>query len=409
MSEPISVEAARAAVLAEVAAPLPGERVPLDEALGRVLSRDAEAPEDVPAFDNSAMDGYALRAADTEGAGPGSPVRLRVIDESRAGSPAAKAVEPGTAIAISTGAALPEGADAVLRVEDVRRDGEWIEFEARLEPGHDVRRAGDDVRAGTRVLPAGTLLGPPELGVLASLGEPRPECARRPRVAVLCTGDELLAPDEPMRPGGVRNSNGLTLPALARRAGAEVTLVERVPDDPGATRAALARGLESDVVVCCGGVSVGPHDHVKGALAELGVAERFWRVALRPGRPTWFGVHEDGEHRALVFGLPGNPVSSFVTFVLFARPALRALTGAREAPERATAALASEVPRLPGRDQAVRCRLELTDAGWMAHPTGPQGSHVLTSLLDADALAIVPAGEEPAAAGERVTVELLRA
>jgi molybdopterin molybdotransferase len=409
VSEPISVEAARAAVLAEVAAPLPGERVPLDEALGRVLSRDAEAPEDVPAFDNSAMDGYALRAADTEGAGPGSPVRLRVIDESRAGSPAAKAVEPGTAIAISTGAALPEGADAVLRVEDVRCDGEWIEFETPLEPGHDVRRAGDDVRAGTRVLTAGTLLGPPELGVLASLGEPRPECARRPRVAVLCTGDELLAPDEPMRPGGVRNSNGLTLPALARRAGAEVSLNERVPDDPDATRAALERALQSDVVVCCGGVSVGPHDHVKGAVAELGVAERFWRVALRPGRPTWFGVHEDGGRRALVFGLPGNPVSAFVTFVLFVRPALRALTGTREAPERATAALATEVPRLAARDQAVRCRLELTDAGWVAHPTGPQGSHVLTSLLEADALAIVAAGEEPAAAGERVTVELLRA
>jgi molybdopterin molybdotransferase len=409
VSKPIAVEAARAAVLAEVPAPLAGERVDLDAALGRVLSRDAEAPEDVPAFDNSAMDGYALRAADTAAAAPGSPVRLRVVDESRAGAPASASVAEGTAIAISTGAALPTGADAVLRVEDVRRDGEWIEFETRLEPDHDVRRAGEDVRAGTRVLSAGTLLGPAELGVLASLGEARPECARRPRVAVLSTGDELLAPDEPMRPGGVRNSNGLTLPALARRAGAEVELNERVPDDPAATRAALERALACDVVVCCGGVSVGPHDHVKGALAELGVAERFWRVALRPGRPTWFGVHENAGDRALVFGLPGNPVSAFVTFVLFARPALLALTGLQADPERTTATLASEVPRLPERDQAVRCRLELGEGGWVAHPTGPQGSHILTSLLEADALGVIPAGPGPAPAGERITVELLRA
>lgn len=409
MSGAIPVEAARAAVLAEVGEPLEGERVELEAALGRVLSRDLRAPGDVPAFDNSAMDGYAVRAADTEPAAPGAPVRLRVIDESRAGAPASARVAEGTATAISTGAVLPAGADAVVRIEDVRRDGEWIELEQRLQPGHDVRRAGEDIRAGTRVLTAGTLLGPAELGVLASLGEPRPECTRRPRVAVLCTGDELLAPDEPMRPGGVRNSNAFTLPALARRAGGQVELVERVPDDPAATRAALERGLAADLVVCCGGVSVGPHDHVKGALAELGVDERFWGVALRPGRPTWFGVREDAGRRALVFGLPGNPVSAFVTFVLFVRPALLALSGLREEPERTTAALAAEVPRLPERDQAVRCRLELSDVGWLAHPTGPQGSHILTSLLEADALAVIPAGPEPVPAGERVTVELLRA
>jgi molybdopterin molybdotransferase len=410
VAELISVAAARAAVLAQVTAALPAEPVALDEALGRVLAGDATAPEDVPGFDNSAMDGYAVRAADTAGAAAGSPVALALAAESRAGAPAERRLEQGEAFRISTGGALPDGADAVVRLEEATVADGRVEFVLEVTPGRDIRRAGEDLRAGDTVLRGGTLLGPAELGVLASLAVARPDCARRPRVAVVCTGDELLGPDEPMRPGGVRNSNAHTVPALARLAGAEVVSVERCPDDPDATRAALERALAADVAVVCGGVSVGEHDHVKAALADLGVTEAFWGVALRPGRPTWFGVRGggSGEGGALAFGLPGNPVSAFVTFVLFVRPALRALAGAADDVDGATAVLAADVPRLPRRDQAVRCALELGDEGWIATPTGPQGSHVLTSMLGADALAVVEAGPGAAKAGTRVAIQLLR-
>jgi len=404
--ELLSVDEARERVLAEVASPLSAEGVPLAAARGRVLAADAVSPEDVPGFDNSAMDGFAVRSADTAAG------RLRVAGESRAGAPAARGLETGEAIRVSTGAVMPAGADAVLRIEEVaERDG-GIEFDTAVEAGRDVRGRGDDIRAGDTVLRAGAALGAAELGVLASIGTAEATCARRARVATLFTGDELLAPGEPMVPGGVRNSNAYTVPALAAGAGAEVVLRERVADSLEATRDALGLALAAgDVVVVCGGVSVGPHDHVKAATAELAVAERFWGVALRPGRPTWFGVHEGGpgQRGALVFGLPGNPVSAFVTFVLFVRPALRALAGAPSEGERTSATLTAPVPRLPARDQMVRCRLELGEAGWRATPTGPQGSHVLTSMLGADALALVEAGPEPAPAGSAVRVELLRA
>jgi molybdopterin molybdotransferase len=227
---------------------------------------------------------------------------------------------------------------------------------------------------------------------------------------VLTTGDELLAPSEPFRSGDVRNSNAFSVPALVERAGAEVATVEVAPDDPVALRAALERALQQDLAVVCGGVSVGEHDHVRAALAELGAEQVFWGVALRPGRPTWFGVREGGSHdaRTLVFGLPGNPVSAMVTFMLLARPAIRALLDATpEDPWRTTATLDETYEKHPGRAHAVRCRLELRDDGWHARPTKDQGSHVLTSMLGADALAIVPTASGSVAAGERVDIELL--
>jgi molybdopterin molybdotransferase len=249
------------------------------------------------------------------------------------------------------------------------------------------------------------VLGPAELGVLGSIGFATPECRRPPSVSVLCTGDELRGPEEPLGPGEIRNSNALTLPALARATGATVADVARVGDDADLTRERLRAALGADVAVISGGVSVGEHDHVKGALAELGVEQVFWGVALRPGKPTYFGVHQG----RLVFGLPGNPVSAMVTFLLFARPALLALQGADPGRMRTTATLASALPRLASRDQAVRCRLEASDEGWRAIPTGAQGSHVLTSMLGADGLAEVVAGEGDLAAGSRVDVELIRA
>ncbi len=404
MADLLPVADARAAVLAEVAAPLPAERVQLDQGLGRVLAGDAVSAEDVPGWDNSAMDGYAVRAADTAGATAQAPAVLHLASESRAGSPAAASLGAGEAFGISTGAVVPAGADAVVRVEDTSSEGEVVRVAAEVEPGRDIRRAGEDIRSGDTVIRAGSVLGSAELGVLASIGVAEPECRRRPTVAIVSTGDELLAPSEPMRDGGVRNSNAYTLPALARLAGADVVSVERCPDDPDATREAAARAIRADVAVFCGGVSVGDHDHVKGAFTAAGVDECFWGVALRPGKPTWFGTHGGG----LAFGLPGNPVSAVVTFILFVRPALRALQGAPADLDTIEVALAADVPRMERRDQAVRCGLTATARGWVATPTGPQGSHVLTSMLGADALAVIDAGVEPAAAGSKVRAELLR-
>ena len=338
----LELDEARSRVLARIT-PLDAEPVPLRRALGRRLAEDVASEEPVPAFDNSAMDGFVLRAEDTRGAGPGAPARLRLVDESRAGAPAAAALASGEAMRISTGAAVPAGADAVLRLEEARLDDGHLLVEATVAPRRDVRGAGEDVTPGTTLLRAGNSLGAAELGVLAAIGRTQISCHRLPRVAVLTSGDELVEPGEPLRPGAVRNSNAYSVPALAELAGAEVAVAGPVPDRAEATREALAPLLEADVVVACGGVSVGEHDHVKGALAELGVEEEFWGVALKPGRPTWFGRR--GE--TLVFGLPGNPVSAMVVFLLLVRPALVALGGGDPARPRTWARLAAACEKRP--------------------------------------------------------------
>ena len=398
-AELIDVETARARVLAAVPGPAAAEPVLVPRALGRVLASDVVAADDVPGFDNSAMDGFAVRAADTAAA----PVVLPVAGESRAGHPASDPLPGGAAMAISTGAVLPEGADAVVPVEDTAARDAAVEVRVAVRAGRHVRRAGEDVRAGDAVLGVGTRLGPAELAVLASVGVAEATCARRPRVALLTTGDELVGPGEPRGPGDVRDANAVGLAALAVAAGAEVVHLARVPDEAESTVAALREALGADAVVACGGVSVGTHDHVKPALAALGVEPAFWGVALRPGKPTWFGTR-DG---TLVFGLPGNPVSAMVTFHLFVRPALLALAGDAEPRALAEAILDEPYAKAPGRTHAVRCRLEARADGWHVRPTGPQGSHVLTSMLGARALALLPAERGDVAAGERVEIELL--
>jgi len=267
-----------------------------------------------------------------------------------------------------------------------------------------VREAGEDVRAGQVILRRGTEIGPAELGVAASLGRAALRCARRPRVVILVTGDELAEPGEPLAPGSIYSSNGPALAGQVSRAGGALLRRQAVPDTAEATYAALGKGLDdADVLIVSGGVSVGPHDHVKPALRELGVAERFWGVALKPGKPTWFGASD----AKLVFGLPGNPVSAMVTFQLFARPALAALQGADPEATTGEAVLDRAIPCSPRREQAVRCRLTARADGWHATPTGPQDSHILTSMLGAAALALVPAGDGELAAGGRVRIELL--
>jgi molybdopterin molybdotransferase len=391
-------------LVGERAAPLPPEPVALEDALGRVLAQEVVASEAVPGFDNSAMDGYAIRATDVAGAGAGAPASLRLVGESRAGHPAQAAVAAGEAIAISTGAMVPEGADAVVRVEDTERRGGFVEVRVPVSEGANIRRAGEDIEAGARILESGRPIGPAELGVISSAPLPRVECARAPRVTVLLTGDELIGPAEPMRPGAVRNSNAHTVPALARDSGAEVSGIGHAGDDRAATREAVGRALEADLAVICGGVSVGEHDHVRPCLAELGAEQVFWGVSLRPGKPTWFGIAPGG---GLVFGLPGNPVSAMVTFILFTRPALLQMQGLDPGAPRASAVLESDYAKKPGRAHALRCSLRGGEQGLLARPTGAQGSHVLTSMLGADALALIPETSEGVAAGERVEVELL--
>jgi molybdopterin molybdotransferase len=401
----IEIDDARALVL-ERARPLGGEPAPVASALGRVLAEDVTAADSVPGFDGSAMDGYALRAADTGTAADADPARLEVVGESRAGHPSDRELGPGEAIKISTGAMIPAGADAVIRVEDTDDGDERVAVRVAVQPGNDIRRAGEDIEAGERVLRAGTELGPAELGVLASVGRGEVACAIRPSVTVLTTGDELQEPGPPLRPGGIRNSNAHSLAGLVERSGALLRTAEIVPDDREATAGALSRAIAGELTVVSGGVSVGEHDHVRPALAELGVEQVFWGVALRPGKPTYFGATRAG---GLVFGLPGNPVSAIVTFTLFVRPAIRRLLGAADPdPRRATAILDERYPKPPGRAHLIRCTLELRDDGWHATPTKDQSSHVLTSMLGADALAIVPSEAGDVEAGERLNIELLR-
>ena len=401
-AELTDIESARELILARCTA-LSAESVPIADALNRTLAAAVVSGERVPGFDNSAMDGYAVRAADLSGATLQSPVTLRVADESRAGAAASGPVAAGEAIAISTGAVIPAGADAVVRVEDAERDGDAVAVQVEVEVANNIRRAGEDIEPGAVLLDAGSALGPAELGVLASVGRGEVDCRRRPTVAVLSTGDELIGVSEPMREGAVRNSNSYAVPALAAAAGAGDVTSARVGDDRRETIDAIRRGLASDVLVVCGGISVGQHDHVKAAFTELGVEQVFWGVSLKPGKPAWFGVG-DGK---LVFGLPGNPVSAYVTFLLFVRPALLALQGADPARSRVVARLGDVYEKPAGRAHAIRCRLELEPDGWRATPAPYQGSHVMTSLVGADALALLPAATTRVEAGEPVTVELL--
>ncbi len=392
--ELISVAQARA-IVRDAALPLDDEPVAIADADGRGLREDVRALADVPPFVSSAMDGFAVVSR-------GASRELAVVGESRAGAPFGGVISPTDAVRISTGAVLPAGADAVVALERAEEPAAGrVLLHQDAAPGLNVRGAGEDMRAGEIALVAGRRLGAAELGVAVAAGRAELRCARRPRVAIVASGDELRPPGAALGPGEIHNSNAVTLQALARRAGAEPTFSAGAADELGQTEAVLGEAIAgADVLVVSGGVSVGPHDHVKAALQALGVQERFWRVALRPGKPTWFGIRD----RTLVFGLPGNPVSAMVTFLLFVSPALSLLQGVPPDATHRTATLGESYAGQPDRDEAVRVALVETDEGLRAVPTGPQGSHQLTSMLDANGLVIVPAGH-PATAGDRVRVE----
>jgi molybdopterin molybdotransferase len=378
--------------------PLGAERAGIASAAGRVAAEPALSVVDLPPFDRSAMDGYAVRAQDCA---PGMPLRL--AGGVAAGEVAETPLEPGTAARISTGAAIPLGADAVLQSELAQeRDGAVVPAEA-VPAGRHVRRRGEDVRAGDRLAAPGQRLTLPLISALASAGVGEVAVHRRPQLAVLVTGSELLPLGAPPEPGRIHESNALMIRLLAERAGATVRDAPTVPDDRGATEAAIRAGLEADVLVVSGGVSVGPHDHVRPAFAACGVEEVFWRVRIRPGKPMWFGRRG----RTLVFGLPGNPLSSIVCFSVFIAPALRRLAGegdARPALERGR--LAVPAAASDGRTTFLTARFAHGADGVIeATPTERQGSHMTGALGESDGFAVVPDGPELPAGSP---VDLLR-
>jgi molybdopterin molybdotransferase len=391
VEELLTLEQAQALVL-EHAQALGAEPVPLEHAAGRVLAETAIAVVDLPPFPSSAMDGYALRSSDTPGT-------LPVVARIAAGSPAERPLEPGAAMGISTGGVVPEGADAVVQHEVVVESDNRITIADPVAAGANIRPVGRDVVRGGAVVPAGTRLGAAQIGALAAAGIAEVACTRRPRVAVLTTGSELRAPGTPLGPGEVYEANGVMLAAQLEADGAAVTRLAAVADDEAEHRGAIAQGLEHDVLVTSGGVSVGPHDLVRRVEAELGVEEVFWRVAVRPGKPVSFGVRDS----TLVFGLPGNPVSSLVACELFVRPALRALQGAHDpGPRFATGRLAVAVTRNAGRDDLMRARSTPAGDGVVLEPVGGQESHMIVRAAEADALVLVPRGEGELAAGASV-------
>jgi molybdopterin molybdotransferase len=391
MAELLSLEEALARIL-ERAQPREAEPVPLAQAAGRVVAEEARAVVDLPPFPSSAMDGFAVRAADTPG-------RLPIVANVAAGVPAPRGLEPGEAMGIATGGVVPDGADGVVPVELVVQDGNEVEIPAAVGRGDNIRPRAGDVSAGEVVVASGSRLAAPQIGALAAAGLEAVVCGRRPRVAVLATGTELRRPGEPLGPGEVYEANAVLLATSLAVAGADVELLPAVADDERAHRDALDHGLEADVLVTSGGVSVGPHDLVRRILGDLGAEEVFWGVAVKPGKPLAFATRG----RTLVFGLPGNPVSTLVSAVVFVRPALLALQGAAEpGPVFAEGRLAASVRRNEHRDEFVRARSVPSAAGIALEPVTGQESHMIVRAASADALVHAPRGSGELAAGELV-------
>jgi molybdopterin molybdotransferase len=377
----------------ERARPLPAEPVATAAAAGRVSADAARALVDLPPFDSSAMDGFAVRSADLPGT-------LALVGEAAAGAPSERGLAAGEAIAISTGGVVPDGADAVVPVEYVVQNENSVEISEAVRSGAHIRPRGGDVAAGDMVVARGIRIAPAQVGALAASGIAQLECARLPRVAVLVTGSELAPPGAHLAPGQVYEANGVMLGAALVASGALVDRLGAVADDESAHRQALERGLVADVLVTSGGVSVGPHDLVRQIEAELGVEEVFWRVAIRPGKPVSFGVR--GE--TLVFGLPGNPVSALVGCELFVKPALRALQGLAEPrPSYRPGRLAASLRRNDARDDFVRARSRVDGDGIVLEPLAGQESHMIARTAGADALVHVPRGDGEIAVGATVS------
>ncbi len=408
----LGVDEARQKMLDGVS-PLALERLRLDTVLGRALAEDVVASATLPPWDNSAMDGFAVRAEDVRGASPDRPVRLRVVARVRAGERAEAAVGPGEAVRIMTGAPVPRGADSVVRVEDTDAEAEAgvVAVRADRDALQNVRPAGQDMREGEPLLSAGHSIGPGTVGVLAAAGRGEVLVHRPARVAVLTTGDELVGPErfEEVRVGrAVPDSNGPMIAAAVREAGAFPMPLGTAPDDAAALRRRFEEAAHADVLVTIGGASVGEADLVKRVLDELGYRPGFWRVRMRPGSPFGFGWLPRGAQQQPVLSLPGNPTSAFVTFEVLARPFLRRLGGHAETGRRIVQATAAESIRAPARlTYFLRVSLEGAGTELRARLTGPQGSGLVSGLARAGGLAVIAEEASGIEAGERVDVLLL--
>jgi molybdopterin molybdotransferase len=406
VSPPLGAGDAARKILADVRRQ-PALRIPLDDALGGVLAEDVVSPIEIPAWTNSAMDGYAARSQDVRGASESRPVRLRVVEHIPAGRFPRRAIGPGESARIFTGAPLPDGSDSVIRQEDTDGGTDTVTILKDRDVGVNIRRAGEDIRKGSTVLEQGAELGPAQLGVLASLAVAHPLVYRRPRVAILGSGDEIVDIDQPeeiLSGRKVASSNTHTLVALVRQAGGEPINLGIAADTPESLREHLGRALDCDLLVTTAGISVGEHDYVRSVLEELGAELRFWKLRMRPGAPVGFGILSGRPW----IGLPGNPVSTMVTFELFVRPAIRKLMGhtlpfRRVAPVR----LAEPISLRPRLQHFLRGIVSQGNHGPEARLTGPQGSGILTSMTLANALLVIPEGQFETPAGALVETLVL--
>lgn len=403
----ISVEQALEKVLGYVDV-LEEEDSPILDSLGQVLAEDIVSSIDVPPLDNSAMDGYAVRAEDTRGASQNSPQCLQIIGTVAAGSISRYEVKPGTAIRIMTGAPVPKGADSVVQFENTDEtqrgaNSSEIGILAEAKPGLNIRRAGEDIARGSVVLRKGTIIRPPEMGVLASLGRRRVKVIRRPVIAILATGNEVVDISQPLPPGKIYNSNTYSLAAQVRYYGGIPKLLGIALDNEESLSAKFRQGLDSDMLITIGGVSVGDYDVVKDVLAKEGEIT-FWRVRMKPGKPLAFGRIKETPH----LGLPGNPVSSMITFELFGRPAILKMMGKKTSSKPTIQAIIENpVVNTDGRRIFARAIVEKRDDQYYAQLTGPQGSGVLTSMALANGLVIIPEDKARVEAGEVVQVIML--
>ncbi|MEE8317535.1 MAG: gephyrin-like molybdotransferase Glp [Candidatus Omnitrophota bacterium] len=402
----IKVKAALKIILHSIK-PMGSEKVRLLDGLDRVIAADIYANSYMPPFDNSAMDGYAVKAKDTKGVSPDSPRVLKVIEDVAAGYTAKKRLHNDEAIRIMTGAPLPDGSDSVIMVEFTKKKQDLVEIFKETKIGENIRRAGEDVKKGQKVLSRGTILRPQELGMLAGLGISRIKVGKRPRIGVLATGDELVGVEEKLTRGKIRNTNSYIINAQITKCGA-------IPVDLGIardTRLKVKRKIEAglkrhlDMLVVIGGISIGDYDLVKDVLLELGMKMRFWKVRQRPGKPLAFGIIRG----VPVFGLPGNPVSSTISFEEFVRPSLLKMQGARDLFRPGVwATLTEDFKKKKGLRYFIRTRIKNIDGRFHAGITGPQGSGIINSLLLADGIIVAPEGETFLKKGKKVYVQLLR-
>jgi len=401
----IKIEDALVSIL-EAIKSMPLEEIVLTEALGRVLAEDIYSDINIPQLDNSAMDGYALRAEDTSGASQGEPKILDVVDDLRAGYVTKHAVKKNQAVRIMTGAPVPSGADSVLMVEYTEREGEnKVKIFKGIEKDENIRKAGEDIKKDELVISKGTLLNSGHVGILASLGRSIVKVAKKPKVGILATGDEVIDVNEKLEPGKLRSSNTYTLYSQVIKHGGIVKNLGIAKDAPLEVEKKIKKGLDCDLILTSGGVSVGDYDFVKDVLAKLGADIKFWKVAMKPGKPLVFGTING----IPVFGLPGNPVSSMVSFEVFVMPSIFKMLGQslKDTRRIVDAVLEEDVKKKKGLKYFLRANTRYEDGVFRTRTTGPQGSGILKSIACADSLIILPYEKESLGKGTKVQVVLL--